>query len=138
MTTPPPPDSFDDLPPHTGEPSDPPQASHKAGHDYVQVERHALTEMDKAVQGVKHTRSRATYVAWFIGLIIAILLLVFILMNQSTQKIDLIFVEVDLPVGVSLLIAAIGGALITLAITSARLFQLRRALKNVAKQAPSR
>ena len=82
---------------------------------------------------VKHTRSRATYFGWIVGLIVTILLLVFILQNQDSQEIDLIFGKINLPVGVSLLIAAILGAIITVAISAARMVELHRALKKVDK-----
>ncbi len=78
-----------------------------------------------------HTRSRATYVGWVVGIVVLILLLVFILRNQGSQEIDLFFWKVELPVGVSLLIAAILGAILTLAVTTARMLQLRRALTKV-------
>ncbi|MFC0315164.1 lipopolysaccharide assembly LapA domain-containing protein [Gordonia phosphorivorans] len=80
---------------------------------------------------VKHTRSRATYFGWIVGIIVTILLLVFILQNQDSQEIDLIFGTVNLPVGVSLLIAALLGAIITVAISAARMVELHRALKKV-------
>lgn len=86
-----------------------------------------------AIDDVAHTRTRATFVGWIIGAIITILLLIFILRNLETQKIDLVFWTVDLPVGVSLLIAAIAGALITALIGGARTFQLSRALKKARK-----
>ena len=82
---------------------------------------------------VKHTRSRATYFGWIVGLVVTILLLVFIVQNQDSQEIDLIFGKINLPVGVSLLIAAILGAIITVAISAARMVELHRALKKVDK-----
>lgn len=96
-------------------------------------EHRALADARNTVSGIEHTASRATYVGWIVGVIVTILLLVFILRNQDSQKIDLVFGQINLPVGVSLLIAAIAGAIITLAITSARIMQLRRALRQIDK-----
>lgn len=107
------------LPPLADEPSPEAQALHDARH---------------AVSKVKHTRSRATYVGWIIGVVVAILLLVFIVQNNDSQEIDLIFGKVNLPIGVSLLIAAILGAIITMAMAAARIIELNRALKKVGKQ----
>ena len=103
--------------------------------DYRGHEVQALADAKAAVTKIKHTGSRATLVAWIIGIVVTILLVVFILMNQESQSIDLVFGTVNLPVGVSLLIAAIAGAIISVAITGARIVQLRRALKQVDKSA---
>ncbi|MFW0784669.1 lipopolysaccharide assembly protein LapA domain-containing protein [Gordonia sp. CPCC 206044] len=95
-----------------------------------------LEERDKLrhkVASVEHTRARATFFGLVIGAIIGILLLVFILQNLDSQRITLIFWEVNLPLGVSLLIAAIAGALIVALAGGVRMFQMGRALKK-AKQ----
>ena len=55
---------------------------------------------------MEHTRTRATWFGVVIGAIILVLLLVFIVQNLQSQTIDLLFWEVNLPVGVSLLIAS--------------------------------
>ncbi|RPA63360.1 LapA family protein [Gordonia oryzae] len=86
-----------------------------------------------AIDDVQHTRTRATFIGWVIGAIITILLLIFILANLGSQQINFLFAKVNLPVGVSLLIAAIAGALITAMIGGARTFQLNRALKKARK-----
>ena len=72
---------------------------------------------------------RDRFTGLVVGAIITILLLVFILQNLDSQRIDVLFWEVNLPVGVSLLIAAIAGALIVAMAGGARVFQLNRALK---------
>lgn len=88
----------------------------------------------RAIAGeVKHTRTSAAWAGMIIGSILAILLLVFIVQNLSSQKIWLLFWEVNLPVGVSLLIAAIAGALVTALVGGLRMFQLNRALTKAAK-----
>ncbi|MGV9478156.1 LapA family protein [Gordonia aichiensis] len=86
-------------------------------------------ELRTRIEKVEHTRTRATFVGLVVGAIITILLLVFILQNLESQRIDVLFWEVNLPVGVSLLIAAIAGALIVAMAGGARMFQLNRALK---------
>ncbi|QHN30621.1 DUF1049 domain-containing protein [Gordonia amarae] len=88
----------------------------------------------KSIAGeVRHTRTSAAWAGMIIGSILAILLLVFIVQNLSSQKIWLLFWEVNLPVGVSLLIAAIAGALVTALICGLRMFQLNRALTKASK-----
>lgn len=68
-----------------------------------------------------------------IGSALGILLLIFILQNLSSQQIWLLFWQVNLPVGISLLIAAIAGALVTALIGGLRMFQLNRALTKASK-----
>ncbi|WP_439032654.1 LapA family protein [Gordonia terrae] len=87
----------------------------------------------RTVRDVEHTRTRATWFGVVIGAIIMILLLVFIVQNLTSQTIELLFWEVNLPLGVSLLIAAIAGALIVALVGGLRMMQLRRALKKAAK-----
>lgn len=110
-------------------------AAPAAADDAPGHESQALAEAQHAVTKIEHTASRATVFGWVVGIVVTILLLVFILRNQGSQSIDLVFGTVNLPVGVSLLIAAIAGAIITLAITGVRIVQLRRALTQVDKSA---
>ncbi|MDL9936262.1 LapA family protein [Gordonia sp. ABSL1-1] len=105
-----------------------PQAA--AEHQALLNERN---ELRNSVRDVEHTRTRATFYGLVIGAIILILLLVFILQNLESQAITLLFWTVDLPVGVSLLIAAIAGALIVALIGGLRMLQMRRALKKAGK-----
>lgn len=93
----------------------------------------ALFDAKKAAKRTDHSRSRATYFGWIVGIIVTIFLLIFIVRNQQSQDIDLLFWKVNLPVGVSLLIAAIAGAIITFTISAARILQLRSALKKLNK-----
>jgi uncharacterized integral membrane protein len=61
------------------------------------------------------------------------LLLVFILQNTNSTTIHFFAWQWSLPVGVAVLFAAIGGGLLTVAVGSARIFQLRRAAKRNLK-----
>jgi uncharacterized integral membrane protein len=78
---------------------------------------------------VKHTRTRAAWVGLIIGVLVTLVLLIFILQNLDKQQVDLFFWSVNLPLGVSLLVAAILGAVITAIIGSLRMLQVRRAVK---------
>jgi uncharacterized integral membrane protein len=60
------------------------------------------------------------------GAIVLILLLVFILENTESVKISYFGVGFHLPLGVALLLGAIGGALIVGIVGTARIVQLRR------------
>ncbi|GAA3959430.1 LapA family protein [Gordonia caeni] len=119
--------------PSADQPSEPQATTPPVTDGLRERERRALSDTKREVGKVKHTRSRATYFAWVVGVVVAILLLVFILRNQDSQEIDLVFWKVNLPVGISLLIAALLGAILTLAVTAARIMELRRALRKVDK-----
>ncbi|MEO9328767.1 LapA family protein [Gordonia aurantiaca] len=95
-----------------------------------------LSERDRlrqTVADVEHTKTRATWFGVIIGAIILVLLLVFIVQNLESQRIELIFWEVNLPLGISLLIAAIAGALVVALIGGLRMLQLRRALRRAVE-----
>ena len=78
---------------------------------------------------MRHTRTRAAWVGLIIGVLVTLVLLIFILQNLDKQQVDLFFWSVNLPLGVSLLVAAILGAVITAIIGSLRMLQVRRAVK---------
>lgn len=103
----------------------------------AEVERQALLDeraaLRKKVKKVEHTRTRATFIGLVIGAVITILLLIFILQNLDSQQITLFAWEVNLPLGVSLLIAALAGALIVALVGGLRMFQMNRALKKAKK-----
>lgn len=116
---------------------EPIEPAQPAAGDPMDPEHQALlAERDKLrtqVKKVEHTRARATFFGLVIGAIITILLLVFILQNMESQRIELIFWEVNLPLGVSLLIAAIAGALIVALAGGVRMLQMSRALRKAKK-----
>lgn len=84
-----------------------------------------------AYEQVKHTRSAALWTSLLGGAVVLLLLLVFIVQNQQNTEITLIFWKTTLPLGVSLLIAAIGGALLVGLAGALRILQLRRAAKKL-------
>jgi putative membrane protein len=74
------------------------------------------------------TRRTRTSVAWtstVIGVIVLILLLVFMLENTESVKVSFFGAHGHLPLGVALLLAAVGGALLVALVAVARLAQLR-------------
>jgi lipopolysaccharide assembly protein A len=60
------------------------------------------------------------------GVVVLILLLVFILENTERVKVSYFGAGGHLPLGVALLLAAIGGALLVAIVGTARIVQLRR------------
>jgi uncharacterized integral membrane protein len=75
---------------------------------------------------IPHTRTALAYNSLIAGAIVLILLLVFILENTESVKITYFGAGFHLPLGVALLLAAIGGALLVGIVGTARIVQLRR------------
>lgn len=80
-------------------------------------------------QAVKFTRAAALWSALIGGFLTLILLLVFIAQNTASTPFQFLGWHWSLPLGVSFLLAAVGGGLLTVAVGSARIIQLRRAAK---------
>jgi uncharacterized integral membrane protein len=78
---------------------------------------------------VKFTKTAAAWWALAVGLLVLIILLVFIAQNTGSISIHFLGWHWSAPIGVAFLLAAVSGALITVAAGTARMFQLRRAAK---------
>lgn len=79
------------------------------------------------------TRTSAAFNAFVAGAIVLILLLIFILENTQSVKLSYFGASGQLPLGVALLLAAVGGALIVGILGSARIMQVRRHAKRRAR-----
>lgn len=75
------------------------------------------------------TRAGALWTSLIAGFLILILLLVFITQNTASTAFTFLGWHWTLPLGVAILLAAVGGGLITVAVGTARIVQLRRAAK---------
>jgi uncharacterized integral membrane protein len=64
-----------------------------------------------------------------VGFLILILLLIFIAQNTADTLFTFFGFHWTLPLGVAILLAAVGGGLLTVAVGTARIIQLRRAAK---------
>lgn len=86
------------------------------------------------------TRVSAAWVAVIAAAVVLALLLVFILQNTRSVKISYFTANGTLPLGVALLLAAIGGVLLAGVVGSLRIWQLRRRLTGQGKsvRSPSR
>lgn len=79
---------------------------------------------------IPHTRTARVHNALIAGAVILILLLVFIIENTRSVKIAYFGLGFHLPLGVALLLAAIGGALLVGIVGTARIVQLRRRVRH--------
>ena len=80
-------------------------------------------------QNVKGSVAASTWAALIIGALVLILLLVFILQNQTEAQLVFFGWEWSFPIGIGMLIAAIAGALIMAMVGIVRMTQLRRQIK---------
>ncbi|OBH07274.1 lipopolysaccharide assembly LapA domain-containing protein [Mycobacterium sp. E1747] len=75
------------------------------------------------------TRAGALWSSLIAGFLILILLLIFITQNTTSTPFQFLGWHWTLPLGVAILLAAVVGGLITVAVGTARILQLRRAAK---------
>ncbi|WP_127782748.1 lipopolysaccharide assembly protein LapA domain-containing protein [Rhodococcus sp. X156] len=77
----------------------------------------------------RRNRAAAAWSGLIAGALILVVLLVFILQNNDSTEFAIFFWDFSLPLGVSILFAAIAGALIMALVGGARIHQLRKADK---------
>lgn len=75
------------------------------------------------------TRAGALWVSLGMGFVVLIVLLIFITQNPDPASLTFLGWHWRLPLGVAILLAAVGGGLVTLLVGTARMYQLRRAAK---------
>lgn len=97
----------------------------------AQAERAPVQAERKANRKVKQTRVGYTWSGLVIGTFVLVILLIFILQNLDSVKVDLLFWSFSLPIGVGALLAAIAGALIMALVGGVRIIQIRRAAKKM-------
>ena len=90
---------------------------------------------DPPVKEVEFTRAAALWTSLILGFLILIVLLIFITQNTASTPFTFLHWHWNLPLGVAILLAAIGGGLLTGLVSAARIFQLRRAAKKNLKVA---
>ena len=77
--------------------------------------------------------SAGMWISLILGAVIVVLLLIFILQNNVPAEFQYFGWQFELPLGVAMLFAAIGGILIAGIIGSVRIFVLGRKLKKINK-----
>ncbi|RVW09851.1 DUF1049 domain-containing protein [Prescottella agglutinans] len=86
-------------------------------------------------RGIVRTRAASAWTGLVIGIAVAILLLIFILQNLDDVTFQLFTWHFTLPAGISLLVAAIAGALIMALVGGIRIIQIRRVAKRAGAAA---
>ena len=72
---------------------------------------------------------RAVWIGLTISALIGIALLVFILQNTEQARVQLFFWHFSMPIGVGILLAAVGGGIMMAILGGLRIWQLRRAAR---------
>ncbi|WP_231104875.1 LapA family protein [Haloechinothrix halophila] len=72
------------------------------------------------------TRISGAWIAVIVAVIVLVFLLIFILQNSASVTVHYLGASGTLPLGIALLFAAVGGALLVALVGVARMFQLRR------------
>jgi uncharacterized integral membrane protein len=112
-----------DAPERAGQTDPTPEAEPAVGAPEAPASDHAVGEIPK-------TRTARAHNALIAGAVVLILLLVFILENTRNVKISYFGAGFTMPLGVALLLAAIGGALLVGIVGTARIVQLRRRVRH--------
>ena len=74
------------------------------------------------------TRISAVWFGVIIGVVVLVLDLVFIIQNSQSVKVSFFTGSINMPLGVALLLAAVGGVLLAGIVASLRIWQLRHRL----------
>jgi uncharacterized integral membrane protein len=93
----------------------------------------ARRESDAATRA-RRTRTGMTWTALAVAALLLVILLIFIAENTASVKISFLGADLHAPLGVALLVAAVAGALLTVLVGSARIIQLRLALRRARRQ----
>ncbi len=80
-------------------------------------------------RGARHTRISGAWTAVIVAIILGIALIDFIVQNTRSVRVEFFSVSGTIPVAVALLVAAVAGAFVVLAIGVARITQLRLAAR---------
>jgi uncharacterized integral membrane protein len=76
-----------------------------------------------------HTRTGAIWFGVWAGAAALIVLIVFVAQNTGNVRINFLWMDGLIPLALALLIAGVAGAVIAMAVASARILQLRRLLR---------
>ncbi|MFN7151368.1 MAG: lipopolysaccharide assembly LapA domain-containing protein [Microthrixaceae bacterium] len=90
-------------------------------------------EPDGPEMRVTRTRTGSALVATVLGLVLALLMLIFVLQNGERQQYEFLWTDFSLPAGVAMLFAAIVGGLVVALIGLGRIVQIRLAARRHRK-----
>lgn len=83
--------------------------------------------------GLERTRTSTFWTASVVAAVVLLLLLIFIVQNDESVEVSYFTFSGSLPLGVALMFAAVGGALLVVLVGAARILQLRRVARRRRK-----
>ncbi len=86
-----------------------------------------------SVEAQRRSRSRAAWFALVVGVVVLIFMLVFILQNNVPTQFTFLAWNFTIPLGVAVLFAGIGGALITATVGTIRMVVLGRNVRKLGR-----
>jgi uncharacterized integral membrane protein len=89
----------------------------------------AGTAPARRVGGSPLTKTSAVWLGVWAGVFVLILTIVFVAQNTSGVRISFLWMDGRIPLALALLIAGVAGAVIAMAVASARIIQLRRLVR---------
>lgn len=95
------------------------------GPDDAPATSAAATTSAPARRPPRFTRASAAWLATAVALLLLVLLIVFILQNSTKVEIEFLGLDGTIPLGMALLIAAVGGGVVVAIAGVARVTQLR-------------
>jgi uncharacterized integral membrane protein len=93
----------------------------------------AATGHEAPEMRVTRTRTGSALVATVMGLVLALLMLVFVLQNSERQEYEFLWTNFSLPSGIAMLFAAVVGGLVVALIGLGRIVQIRLAARRHRK-----
>ena len=89
----------------------------------------AVQPMPHGRRPVKATRASAVWVALVVGVLVLVAILIFVAQNSAEVRINFLWMHGTLALGIALLISAILGIVLAIAVGTVRMLQLRRLAK---------
>lgn len=86
------------------------------------------TDRTRRRKDVGSSRVGNAWIALIIAAILGIILLIFIIQNSESANVEMLFWNFSLPLGVTILLSVIAGALVMALVGGVRIMQLRRAV----------
>ncbi|MEU4315022.1 lipopolysaccharide assembly protein LapA domain-containing protein [Nocardia sp. NPDC024068] len=77
---------------------------------------------------LRRSRVGITWIALIVAALLGIVLLIFIIQNSESADVEMLFWSFSLPLGVTILLSVIAGALVMALVGGVRIIQLRRAV----------
>ena len=105
-----------------------PDSDDDAGRD-PEADRSARARTPRSDEAPLRTRTGLAWVGVCAAAVIAVALIVFVAQNTQKAHVSFLWLDHDAPVSVVVLVSAAAGAVITAAFGTARILQLRRAVK---------